>query len=84
MRSYTDINNIDFSIIRERVLRNIRQDLYQEHGYKFDEVEFHDAFDAVVRKHNANAVIEDFVPLLVEAEMKDRLAKGELFPNQAA
>lgn len=84
MRSYTDINNIDFSIIRERVLRNIRQDLYQEHGYKFDEVEFHDAFDAVVRKHKANAVIEDFVPLLVEAEMKNRLTKGELFPNQAA
>ena len=31
-----DINNIDFSIIRERALRNIREDLIAEWSDRFD------------------------------------------------
>lgn len=83
MRNYTDINNIDFSIIRERALRNIREDLYNEHREWLDELEYNDAFDAVVRHHQATAEIEDFIPVLVEAEMKERLRTGQLFPAVA-
>ncbi len=83
MRSYTDINNIDFSIIRERALRNIRQDLFAANSNWIDEIEFNDAFDAVVRHHKATAEIQDFIPVLVEADMKERLRTGQLFPAVA-
>lgn len=83
MRTYTDINNIDFSIIRERALRNIREDLFEANKNWVDEMEFNDAFDAVVRYHKATAEIEDYVPVLVEAEMKERLRTGQLFPAVA-
>ncbi len=83
MRNYTDINNIDFSIIRERALRNIREDLFTANKDWIDEMEYNDAFDAVVRHHKATAEIEDFIPVLVEAEMKERLRTGQLFPAVA-
>lgn len=73
-------NNIDFSIIRERALRNIREDLLTEYAGKYDALEINDAFDAVLRAHKNSAVVEDFVPVLVEAEMRDRLREGDLFP----
>ena len=73
-------NNIDFSIIRERALRNIREDLLTEYAGKYDALEINDAFDAVLRAHKNSAVVEDFVPVLVEAEMRDRLRDGDLFP----
>ena len=76
-------NTIDFSIIRERALRNIREDLLAEYAGKFDALEINDAFDAVLRTHRSSAVIEDFIPVLVEAEMRDRLRDGELFPSAA-
>lgn len=77
-------NNIDFSIIRERALRNIREDLLTEYAGKYDALEINDAFDAVLRAHKNSAVVEDFVPVLVEAEMRDRLREGELFPTRTA
>lgn len=77
-------NNIDFSIIRERALRNIREDLLTEYAGKYDALEINDAFDAVLRAHKNSAVVEDFVPVLVEAEMRDRLREGDLFPAPAA
>lgn len=83
MRTPTDINNIDFSIIRERALRNIREDLLIEWSDRFDALEINDAFDAILRKHRAEATIENFIPVLVEAEMKNRLYAGELFPAAA-
>lgn len=83
MRTPTDINNIDFSIIRERALRNIREDLLNEWSDRFDALEINDAFDAILRKHRAEATIENFIPVLVEAEMKNRLYAGELFPAAA-
>lgn len=83
MRTPTDINNIDFSIIRERALRNIREDLLNEWSDRFDALEINDAFDAILRKHRAEATIENFIPVLVEAEMKNRLYAGELFPVAA-
>ena len=83
MRNYTDINNIDFSIIRERALRNIREDLFTANKDWIDEMEYNDAFDAVVRHHKTTAEIEDFIPVLVEAEMKERLRTGQLFPAVA-
>ena len=76
-------NTIDFSIIRERALRNIREDLLAEYAGKFDALEINDAFDAVLRTHRNSAVIKDFIPVLVEAEMRDRLRDGELFPSAA-
>lgn len=83
MRTYTDINHIDFSHIRERALDNIREDLINEWSDRFDSLEIADAFDAVVRAHRNSAQIEDFLPVLVENEMKDRLYAGELFPAVA-
>ena len=44
-------NKIDFSIIRERALRNIREDLLAEFAGQFDALEINDAFDAVLRTH---------------------------------
>ena len=41
------------------------------------------AFDAVVRHHKATAEIQDFIPVLVEADMKERLRTGQLFPAVA-
>lgn len=76
-------NNIDFSIIRERALRNIREDLLTEYTGQFDALEINDAFDAVLRAHKRSAAVEDFIPVLVEAEMRDRLRDGELFPTAA-
>lgn len=77
-------NNIDFSIIRERALRNIREDLLAEFAGQYDALEINDAFDAVVRNHKRTATVEDFIPVLVEAEMRDRLRDGDLFPQAAA
>ena len=83
MRSFKDINNIDFSIVRERALRNIREDLIAEWSDRFDAMEINDAFDAVLRSRRAGAKVEDFLPILVEKEMKNRLYAGELFPASA-
>lgn len=71
-------NNIDFSIIRERALRNIREDLLAEFAGQYDALEITDAFDAVVRNHKRTATVEDFIPVLVEAEMLNRLRAGSL------
>ena len=71
-------NNIDFSIIRERALRNIREDLLVEFAGQYDALEINDAFDAVVRAHKRTATVEDFIPVLVEAEMLNRLRAGSL------
>lgn len=83
MRTYTDVNHIDFTNIRERALENIREDLINEWSGSFGSLEIADAFDAVLRAHRNNAVIEDFLPVLVENEMKNRLMAGELFPAVA-
>lgn len=83
MRSFKDINNIDFSIVRERALRNIREDLIAEWSDRFDAMEINDAFDAVLRSRRVGAKVEDFLPVLVEKEMKNRLYAGELFPASA-
>lgn len=78
MRTYTDINNIDFSIVRERALNNIREDLINDWAGRFDAADIEAAFNTVVAAHRANAVIEDFLPVLVENEMKTRLIEGDL------
>lgn len=78
MRTYTDINNIDFSIIREKALNNIREDLINDWSGRFTAADIDAAFNAVVEAHRANAVIEDFLPVLVENEMKNRLLDGNL------
>ena len=83
MRTYTDINNIDFSIIRERALHNIREDLIAEWSDRFSAQEITEAFEAVLRAHRNQAAVEDFLPLLVEAEMKNRLTAGDLKDDAA-
>lgn len=83
MRTYTDINKIDFSIIRERALNNIREDLIAEWSDRFSAQEITEAFEAVLRAHRNQAVVEDFLPLLVEAEMKNRLTAGDLKDDAA-
>lgn len=86
MRNINQINQItkiDFSAIRERAIDNVRQDLIKEWSGRFDAMEIADAFDAVLRAHRSNAVVEDYLPLLVENEMKDRLFSGDLFPSAA-
>lgn len=84
MHNFTDINNVNFSIVRERALRNIREELIAEWSDRFDTLEIGDAFDSVVRTHRKSAVVEDYLPILVEAEMKNRLRDGQLFPASAA
>ncbi|WP_342318559.1 three-helix bundle dimerization domain-containing protein [Corynebacterium mayonis] len=71
-------NNIDFSIIRERALRNIRKDLINDWSDRYEAAHINDVFDNVLANHRAEAVIEDFVPVLVEAEMLNRLRDGEM------
>lgn len=71
--------NIDFSIIRERALRNIREDLINDWADQYEANQISNTFDNVLASHRKEAVIEDFVPVLVEAEMLDRLREGELF-----
>lgn len=66
-------NDIDFSIIRERALRNIREDLVTEWEGVYPAALIEEAFDAVKAQHKDQANIEDFIPVLVEAEMKERL-----------
>ena len=70
--------NIDFSIIRERALRNIREDLINDWADQYEANQISNTFDNVLASHRDEAVIEDFVPVLVEAEMLDRLREGEL------
>lgn len=71
--------DIDFSIIRERALRNIREDLINDWADQYEANQISNTFDNVLASHREEAVIEDFVPVLVEAEMLDRLREGELF-----
>ncbi len=71
-------NNIDFSVIRERALRNIREDLINEWSDRYDANQISRTFDGVLAAHRQGAAIEDFVPVLVEAEMLDRLREGAL------
>lgn len=71
--------DIDFSIIRERALRNIREDLINDWADQYEANQISSTFDNVLASHREEAVIEDFVPVLVEAEMLDRLREGELF-----
>ena len=53
-------------------------DLLTEFAGQFDALEINDAFDAVLRTHRKTANIEDFIPVLVEAEMKERLRSRDL------
>lgn len=66
-------NNIDFSIIRERALRNVREDLVTAWDGVYPAELIEEAFDAVRAQHKDKAIVEDFIPVLVEAEMKERL-----------
>lgn len=79
-----DINNIDFSIIRERALRNIRRDLIAEWSHEFPADEIGEAFDYVLKLHRDGATLDHFIPVLVEAEMSARLRSGNLWPATAA
>lgn len=79
-----DINNIDFSIIRERALRNIREDLIAEWSHEFPANEIGEAFDYVLKLHRDGATLDHFIPVLVEAEMSARLRSGNLWPATAA
>ena len=79
-----DVNNIDFSIIRERALRNIREDLIAEWSDRFDAEEIGLAFDSVLKAHRDGATLDHFIPVLVEAEMSARLRSGNLWPATAA
>ena len=71
-------NNIDFSVIRERALNNIREDLINDWSDRYDANQISRTFDTVLEAHRGSATIEDFVPVLVEAEMLERLREGEL------
>ena len=79
-----DINNIDFSIILERALRNIREDLIAEWSHEFPADEIGEAFDYVLKLHRDGATLDHFIPVLVEAEMSARLRSGNLWPATAA
>ena len=74
----TKTNDIDFSIIRERALRNIREDLITEWSSVYPSELIEESFDAVKAQHKDRANIEDFIPVLVEAEMKERLRSRDL------
>lgn len=78
MQNFTDINNINFSIVRERALRNIRKDLVAKWSDRFEAREIKDTFDSVVHAHRKAAAVEDYLPILVEAEMNNRLRDGQL------
>lgn len=78
MQNFTDINNINFSIVRERALRNIRKDLVAKWSDRFEAREIKDTFDSVVHAHHKAAAVEDYLPVLVEAEMNNRLRDGQL------
>ncbi len=75
---------IQFNTIQKRVLRNIRHDLLEAWTPQFSEAEINNTFDTVLAEHCSTATVEDFIPVLVEAEMRDRLRDGELFPQAAA
>lgn len=77
------MNNIDFSIIRERALRNIREDLIAQWSTLHSAAAINATFDAVLAAHRAEATVEDFIPVLVEAEMRDRLREGNLLSPAA-
>ena len=50
-------NNIDFSIIREHALRNIREDLLTEFAGQFDALEINDAFELMHEGKSIRTVI---------------------------
>ncbi|SDS81823.1 MULTISPECIES: three-helix bundle dimerization domain-containing protein [Corynebacterium] len=69
---------IDFSIIREKALRNIREDLISTWSDRYAENQISDNFDSVLASHREKATVDNFLPVLVEAEMLDRLRSGAL------
>ena len=69
---------IQFNTIQKRVLRNIRHDLIEAWTPQFSEAEINNAFDTVLAEHCSTATVEDFIPVLVEAEMLNRLRTDSL------
>ncbi|WKD58267.1 hypothetical protein CAPI_08705 [Corynebacterium capitovis DSM 44611] len=71
-------NKIDFSIIRERALRNIREDLISNWSDRYSAKKISDTFHNELATHRRRAAVDDFVPILVEAAMLNRLRGGSL------
>ncbi|WP_421628698.1 three-helix bundle dimerization domain-containing protein [Corynebacterium pseudogenitalium] len=72
---------IQFNTIQKRVLRNIRHDLLEAWTPQFSEAEINNTFDTVLAEHCSTATVEDFIPVLVEAEMLNRLRTDSLLAS---
>ena len=49
----------------------LRQDLHENYGHEYTAAEIDAKLDEVIAKHTKKAELEEFVPLLVEREVRD-------------
>lgn len=57
--------------INKRRFDVIREDLHQAYGHEYSAAEINRKTDEVIAKHSQSATLEEFVPVMVERELKE-------------
>ena len=57
--------------INKRRFDVIREDLHQAYGHEYSAAEINRKADEVIAKHSQSATLEEFVPVMVERELKE-------------
>lgn len=57
----------------QNILTTVREDLHNRYGHDLHDEEIDRIFDAVVAEHRNTATLEEFIPVLVEREVSERL-----------
>lgn len=62
----------------------LRQDLHENYGHEYTAAEIDAKLDEVIAKHTKKAELEEFVPLLVEREVREYFGAHRLHVRFAA
>ena len=60
----------------------LRQDLHENYGHEYTAAEIDAKLDEVIAKHTKKAELEEFVPLLVEREVREYFGAHRLHGHQ--
>lgn len=62
----------------------LRQDLQADYGHEFSADEINSVLDAAIKRHEEGATLEDFVPVMVEREVREHFGNHRIHVRFAA
>ena len=62
----------------------LRQDLHADYGHEYTEQEIDSILDATIERHEAGATLEEFIPVMVEREVREHFGTHRIHVRFAA